>query len=228
MNQLWGSWRGLLLGSSLLLALTACSNQAADNQQKKDQSVKKNNVESARLHDSSVIPNYHGPKTQTTNVHGKTTSGMGMSVYSVIGSSHLHEGGISSHIRSRLASEGIEGVQAFVLNDTVILARAESHVSSNRYDEMQQKVLNQNYGLSGKGEPDQGVSGAKSVDGDSLTQAKEQVKKMFNEEIHILTVTNPQAPVIIDRIATKLHKSPKDSSIAKDITELLQMASNNK
>ncbi|KOR89169.1 hypothetical protein [Paenibacillus solani] len=227
MNQLWGSWKGLLLGSSLLLALTACSNQAADNQQQQQsQSVKKNNAESAHLHDSSVIPNYHGPKTQTTNVYGNTTSGMGMSVYSVIGSSNLHEGGISSHIRSRLASAGIEGVQAFVLNDTVILARTESHVSSNRYDEMQEKVLNQNYGLSGKGEPDQGVRGAKSADGDSLAQAKEQVKNMFNEEIHILTVTNPQAPVIIDRIATKLHNSPKDSSIAKDITELLQMASN--
>ncbi|MGG3308142.1 hypothetical protein ABER23_12005 [Paenibacillus lautus] len=226
MNQLWSKWRGPILGSALLLSLTACLNQN-DNQQNA-QSMEQRNADAVHLHSTDVIPSYHGPKTETTNVHGKTTSGMGMSVYSMIGSSSLHEGGVSSHVQSRLASSGIEGVKAFVLNDTIILARAESRVSSNQYDNMQQKVLSQTQGMSGKGEPNQGVIGAKSADNDNMSQAKEQVKSMFNEEVQILTVTNPQAPELIDRIASKLHGAPRDESIARDITKLLQMTSDKK
>lgn len=226
MNQLWSKWRGPILGSALLLSLTACLNQN-DNQQNA-QSMEQRNADAVHLHSTDVIPSYHGPKTETTNVHGKTTSGMGMSVYSMIGSSSLHEGGVSSHVQSRLASSGIEGVKAFVLNDTIILARAESRVSSNQYDNMQQKVLSQTQGMSGKGEPNVGVIGAKSADNDNMSQAKKQVKSMFNEEVQILTVTNPQAPELIDRIASKLHGAPRDESIARDITKLLQMASDKK
>ncbi|MFE0554953.1 hypothetical protein ACFW1P_03320 [Paenibacillus sp. NPDC058910] len=226
MNQLWSKWRGPILGSALLLSLTACLNQN-DNQQNA-QSMEQRNADAVHLHSTDVIPSYHGPKTETTNVHGKTTSGMGMSVYSMIGSSSLHEGGVSSHVQSRLASSGIEGVKAFVLNDTIILARAESRVSSNQYDNMQQKVLSQTQGMSGKGEPNQGVIGAKPADNDNMSQAKEQVKSMFNEEVQILTVTNPQAPELIDRIASKLHGAPRDESIARDITKLLQMTSDKK
>lgn len=227
MNQLWSRWKGPIMGSALLLSLTACLNQNDDNQQNA-QSVEQNNADAVHLHSTDVIPSYHGPKTETTNVHGNTTSGMGMSVYSMIGSSSLHEGGVSSHVQSRLAGLGIDGVKAFVLNDTIILARAESRVSSNHYDNMQQKVLSQTEGMSGKGEPDEGVSGAKNVDNDNMSQAKEQVKNMFNEEVQILTVTNPQAPALIDRIASKLHDAPRDESIARDITELLHMASDKK
>ncbi|MEC0201388.1 hypothetical protein P4H39_01950 [Paenibacillus lautus] len=227
MNQLWSRWKGPILGSALLLSLTACLNQTDDNQQN-TQSMDQRNADAVHLHSTDVIPSYHGPKTETTNVHGNTTSGMGMSVYSMIGSSSLHEGGVSSHVQSRLAGLGIDGVKAFVLNDTIVLARAESQVSSNHYDNMQQKVLSQTEGMSGKGEPDEGVSGAKIADNDNMSQAKEQVKSMFNEEVQILTVTNPQAPALIDRIASKLHDAPRDESIARDISELLRMASDKK
>ncbi|WP_433939739.1 hypothetical protein [Paenibacillus lautus] len=223
MKPFWSRWKGPLLGSVLLLSLTACLNQT-DNQQNA-QSTQPGNADTVHLHSADVIPSYHGPKTETTNVQGKTTSGMGMSVYSMIGSSSLHEGGVSSHVQSRLAGQGIDGVKAFVLNDTIVLARAESKVSSNHYDSMQKKVLSQTEGMSGKGEPNEGVMGVKAVDNDNMSQAKEQVKKMFNEEVQILTVTNPQAPALIDRIATKLHDSPRDESIARDISELLRMAS---
>ena len=114
MNQLWSRWKGPIMGSALLLSLTACLNQNDDNQQNA-QSLEQHNADAVHLHSTDVIPSYHGPKTETTNVHGNTTSGMGMSVYSMIGSSSLHEGGVSSHVQSRLAGLGIDGVKAFVL-----------------------------------------------------------------------------------------------------------------
>ncbi|WP_436756421.1 hypothetical protein, partial [Streptomyces sp. URMC 124] len=60
-------------------------------------------------------------------------------------------------------------------------------------------------GLSGKGEPDQGVTGKETSQTDNLSQAREEVRNMFNKHVQILTVTNPEAPGLIDRIASKLH-----------------------
>lgn len=221
MKNVWKTWQGLLVGAAAIIALSACANQS-DNQVQM-QSVTHGNTDAHQMHNIDTIPSYDGPKTQTTNQFGKTTSGMGMSVYSLIGSSSLHEGGITSHVQSRLAGKGIEGVKVFVLNDTVILARAKSVISSNHYDEMQMKVLSQAEGLSGKGEPNEGIVGDKKVDSDNLAEAEEQVKAMFGGNVQILAITNPQAPELIDRIASKLHTSPADSTIAKDISKLLQM-----
>lgn len=224
MNPFWSRCKAPILGSALLLALTACQNQT-DNQQntQKAQNVHPNATH--HVQDPDLIPSYHGMKTRTTNENGETTSEMGTTVYSLIGSSSLHEGGVSSHVQSRLAGLGIEGIKAFVVNDTIILAQAESTVSSNQYDDIQRKVLSQMDGLSGKGEPDPGVTGKDATEADNLSQAKEEVKNMFNKHVQILTVTNPQAPELIDRIASKLHDSPRDASIAGDITKLLQMTS---
>ena len=240
MNYLWDKSRTLLLVAALPLALTACANltdRNADNQP-----VPHSAAESHHQHNPDMIPSYHGPKTLTTNEHGKTTSGMGTSVYSLIGSSSLHEGGISSHVQSRLAGQGIEGVKAFVLNDTVILAREKPMVTANHYDKLQQKVLSPMENLSGKGvlsgsgnnvnknnnnADDESVnSGAESSD--NMEQAKEEVGKMFGGNVHILTVTNSQAFELMDRIVSKLHSSPSDSSIANDIAKLLRMTAKTK
>lgn len=177
------------------------------------------------LHDPGTIPSYGGEKTQTTNERGSVSSGMGMNIYSTIGSSGLHGGGISSHIQSRLDSDGIEGVRIFVIDDTVILAQMEDSVSANQLDDLQWKLLSPTKGMSGKGETIDGLRGTdKGQSQNSLEQAKRRINQMFNNDIQILTVTNPEALDLIDRITGKLRTSPTDPQIPQDISKLLNMA----
>jgi len=212
--------------AALSIALTAC----ASGQPNRDGHVQTKNlpgghVDSSQLHNPDEIPSYHGPKTQTTNEYGKTTSGMGTTVYSLIGSSSLHEGGVSSHVQSRLNSKGIENVSALVLGDTIFLARSGPGTSSGQYDAMQQKLLSQTEGLSGKGEPNQGIVGDTKDHGDNLAHAKKQVEAMFDGKAHIVTITNSAAPKLIERINSKLKDSHSDHTVAEDISRLLQMKS---
>jgi hypothetical protein len=176
------------------------------------------------LRDTGVIPSYYGPKTQTTNEYGNTVSGMGMSVYSMIGSSSLHEGGISSHIESRLRGQGIEGVKVLVLDDTVLLAREAPQITSNQYDELQQKVLSPYAGMSGRGTSTEGALGTRGKEDDNLQKAEEQVKAMFDGNVQIMTVSDPQAVQAIERIKSGLRSAPASDTLTSDLAALMKMA----
>jgi hypothetical protein len=226
-------WVTPVFGS--LLILSACSGH---------QGMKENEVGAAKLdyHDKSlntkgnghvhgnnpsvnVIPSIDRAKKKTTNHNNQTTSGLGTNVYSLIGSSSLHDGGISSHLESRLSGQGIPGIKVFVLDDTIILARAKPEVTSTKYDEMQNKVLKNTTGMSGKGNLD-GVDQTKANTDDNLEKAKEAMNKAFNGQVQILTVTNPKAMTLMDRIKTNI-KSSKISygQLSSDINTLIQMTS---
>jgi hypothetical protein len=171
----------------------------------------------------NVIPSIDRAKKKTTNQHKQTTSGIGTNVYSLIGSSSLHDGGISSHLESRLAGEGIAGIKVFVLDDTVILARAQPETTSTRYDEMQRKVLSNTSGVSGKGDLD-GVDQTKVNTDDNLDRAKELMGKAFNGQVQILTITDPKALPLIDGIKANIKSAtPTYSKLSSDINTLVKM-----
>lgn len=188
-----------------------------------DQSIKTRN-----MNDGLIIPSENGEKEQTTDEHGGTSHGTGTNVYSLIGSSGLNEGGISSHLESRLDGEGINGIKVFVLDDTVILARATPEVTSNQYDSMQQHVLN---GVDGMSRKDQNKkdpanmnnSAAQDVD-DNLDKAKSYMNKVFNGNVQTLTVTNPEAVVLIEKIKNNLKaESVPYDTVSQDIITLVKM-----
>lgn len=223
MKRNWKIWGTPLIG--VMLVLGACSAEG----------LHKNEADAADLHDNSlnekgnghvhgtnnpdVIPSVDRTKKHTT----KTTEGMGTNVYSLIGSSSLHDGGISSHLESRLAGEGINGVKVFVLDDTVILARSKPEGTSTSYDEMQNKVLKNTAGLSGKGNFD-GVDETGANTDDNLYQAKKLMNKAFDGHVQILTVTNPKAVTLIDRIKSTIKAdNPSYSRMTNDITTLIKM-----
>lgn len=227
MNYRWKNWQVLFYTAVLAIALTACARANPPQDQTHMQGLPNGHMNSSQLHNPDEIPSYHGPKTQTTNEYGKTTSGMGTTVYSLIGSSSLHEGGVTAHVQSRLSSKGIENIKVFVLGDTIFLARSESGTSSSQYDAMQQKVLSQTEGLSGKGEPDQGIVGDTKTHVDDLAQANKLVQTMFDGKVNIVSITNPNAPKLIEQITSKLRASASDHSVAEDISKLLQMKPEN-
>lgn len=175
------------------------------------------------MDDAGVIPSYHGPKTDTTNAGGRTTSGMGMSVYSMIGSSGLQEGGVSSHIESRIASQGIEDIDVFVLDDTVLLATAKRGISANQYDELQNKVLSHTEGLSGKGSMYEGTSVRTDATLDNLSKAKQQVEAMFDGQVKVMTAADAKAAELIRRIKSQLSGSAPSERIGEDISSLLEL-----
>ncbi|MDQ0200961.1 hypothetical protein [Neobacillus ginsengisoli] len=216
------------------LVLTACTGQ---------QSMQENQVGAANLdfHDKTVnqkgnshvhgqnasvnvIPSIDRTKKKTTNEKDTTTSGLGTNVYSLIGSSGLHDGGISSHLESRLSSQGIPGIKVFVLDDTIILARAQPQTTSTSYDEMQSKVLSNTSGASGKGDY-KGVNPNKlNNTEDNLDKAKALMSKAFNGQVQILTITNPQALPLIDGIKANIKSAtPSYSKLTSDINILVQM-----
>lgn len=231
MKRKWKIWLTPFFGA--LLVLTACSGQ---------QSMKDNEVDAANLdfhekslnnkgnghvhgdnHSVNVIPSIDRAKKKTTNQNNQTTAGIGTNVYSLIGSSSLHDGGISSHLESRLAGEGIPGIKVFVLDDTIILARAQAETTSTRYDEMQSKVLSNTSGLSGKGDLD-GVDQTKANTDDNLDKAKDLMSKAFNGQVQILTITNPKALPLIDGIKANIKSAtPSYSKISSDINTLVKM-----
>jgi hypothetical protein len=231
MNRKWQIWCTPFIGA--LFVLSACTSQ---------QGMKENEVGAAKLdfHDQSinkkgtghvhgqnnsvnVIPSVDRAKKKTTNQHNQTSSGLGTNVYSLIGSSSLHDGGISSHLESRLSGAGIPGIKVFVLDDTIILARAQSQTTSTRYDEMQSQVLSNTRGSSGKGELN-GIDRTKLNTDDNLDKAKTLMNKAFNGNVQILTITNPKAMPLIDGIKANIKSAkPSFTRLSSDINTLVQM-----
>ncbi|EKN69255.1 hypothetical protein BABA_11091 [Neobacillus bataviensis LMG 21833] len=232
-KQKWKIWGLPLIGA--FFVLSACSGQqgmkepkvgTAENLGYHDQSInqKGNGNVHGQTDSANVIPSVDRAKKKTTNRNNQTTSGVGTNVYSLIGSSSLHDGGISSHLESRLSGEGIPGIKVFVIDDTIILARAKQEVTSTSYDELQNKVLNNTAGASGKGDLD-GVDPAKLNTDDNLDKAKEVMGKAFNGQVQILTITNPQALPLIDGIKANIKSAtPNYSSLSSDILTLVKMS----
>ncbi|MFE8697598.1 hypothetical protein ACFYKT_14745 [Cytobacillus sp. FJAT-53684] len=231
-------WKNTLIISGFLF-LTACAGQenaidetvkAEGGQQHNthgvnETSVYDTSVSTRNINDGLIIPSENGEKRQTTDEHGGTSHGAGTNVYSLIGSSGLHDGGISSHLESRLGGEGINGIKVFVLDDTVILARATPEVTSTQYDSMQEHILN---GVDGMSRKDQNqadtVNIAADEEDDNLIKAKSYMNKVFNGNVQTLTVTNPAAIVLIEKIKNdiKADSVPYDE-VSKDIITLIKM-----
>ncbi|MFS0777167.1 hypothetical protein ABC255_14360 [Neobacillus sp. 3P2-tot-E-2] len=234
------NWKNAAIFSTALF-LSACSGQQNlldesvkaeesqhDNHGAHQTSVYDKSISTRNMNDGLVIPSENGEKRQTTDEHGGTSHGTGTNVYSMIGSSGLNDGGISSHLESRLGGEGINGVKVFVLDDTVILARATPEVTSNQYDSMQEHVLN---GVDGMSRKDQNKkdpanmnnTAAQDVD-DNLDKAKSYMNKVFNGNVQTLTVTNPEAVVLIEKIKNNLKaESVPYDTVSQDIITLVKM-----
>ena len=233
-------WKNTAIFSAALF-LSACSGQqnVLDESVKAEEgqhdthgthqtSVYDKSISTRNMNDGLVIPSENGEKRQTTDEHGGTSHGTGTNVYSMIGSSGLNDGGISSHLESRLGGEGINGVKVFVLDDTVILARATPEVTSNQYDSMQEHVLN---GVDGMSRKDQNKkdpanmnnTATQDVD-DNLDKAKSYMNKVFNGNVQTLTVTNPEAVVLIEKIKNNLKaESVPYDIVSQDIITLVKM-----
>jgi hypothetical protein len=231
------TWKNVTIMAGLLI-LTACAGQqntldenvnaeegqhGAHNNSVYDQSVKTRNI-----NDGLIIPSENGEKKQTTDEHGGVTHGTGTNVYSLIGSSGLHDGGISSHLESRLGGEGITGIKVFVLDDTVILARAKPDVTSTQYDSMQKQVLNGTEDISRSDidkEETANQNNTLTEDADdNLEKAKSYMNQVFNGNVQTLTVTNPEAVTLIEKIKNNLKADavPYDT-VSKDIITLVKM-----
>lgn len=216
-------WKSVVIAFVIGIAITlsACTNEEenainTNEPEEADINNVSNHATDSDLNDPSIIPSESGEKTETTNKKGNTYSGMGQDIYGSIGSSGIHEGGVSSFFESILEGVGITGVKVFVVDDSVILARKEKQTTSHQYDNMQDQVLSGSDGMSGKGEPD-GVEETKSHD--NLNQAKDKMNEMFNGDVKILTVTNPKAPSLIETI----KKNIKDSAYQSAADNLLTL-----
>lgn len=182
----------------------------------------------ASVRDPNLIPSENGMKTMTTNRHGSTTSGMGTTVYSMIGSSGLHSTGFSAHLESRLSGAGISDVRVFVFDDTVVLATAKKVSSAARYDEVQQKLLSSNEGLSGTGStPGKGLGGMTGTDTsshDNLALAAKQIESFMGGKVKVLTVESAKAVQTIEQIRTDASADKlSPARIAGKIQTLLQI-----
>ncbi|WP_139991096.1 hypothetical protein [Paenibacillus paridis] len=214
----------ILTVSAVVLALSGCASAAPNPPQTKALTKE----EAHMLHDPSVIPSENGIKHHTTNKNGQTTSGMGTSVYSTIGSSGLHSNGFSAHLESRLSGLGISDVRVFVFDDTVILATQKLTSSGSAYDSVQKKLLNQTEGMSAKGySPEDGLGGVSGKDTsshDNLSMAASQIKKLMGGDVKVLTVTGERAVKAIEKIRTDaLATNLSPDKIASDIRELLRL-----
>ncbi|MFP7298249.1 hypothetical protein [Neobacillus niacini] len=233
-------WKNAAIVSTAFF-LTACSGQQNmmdetvkaeegqhDTHGEHQTSVYDKSVTARNMNDGLIIPSENGEKTQTTDEHGGTSHGAGTNVYSLIGSSGLNDGGISSHLESRLGGEGINGIKVFVLDDTVILARAAPEVTSTQYDSMQEHILNGVDGMSRKDLNQKDLvntnnTASQDVD-DNLEKAKSYMNKVFNGNVQTLTVTNPAAVELIEKIKTNLKADsvPYDT-VSQDIITLVKM-----
>ncbi|OBZ11210.1 hypothetical protein [Bacillus sp. FJAT-26390] len=214
----------VLTSAALALALTGCATGTAPKPQTKAE-VKQ---QAHMLHDPNIIPSEGGPKLHTTNEHGKTTYGMGTSVYSMIGSSGLHANGFSAHLESRLSGIGIPDVRVFVFDDTVVLAAEKHAASASQYDSVQRKLLDQTEGLSGKGySPENGLGGISGTDKsshDNLAMAASQIKTFMGGDVKVLTVTGAKAVKLIEQIRTDaMAKNISPDKVANGIRELLRL-----
>ncbi|MGE8206557.1 hypothetical protein ACQKP0_18765 [Heyndrickxia sp. NPDC080065] len=218
----------------VLLFLSACTSQQGANSRQQGINTAKHpmnmstngqmNVSTTNDRSVDVIPSVDRTKKLTTNQHGNITSGLGSNVYSLIGSSSLHDGGISSHLESRLSGEGIPGIKVFVLDDTIILARAKHETTSTHYDNMQKEVLSGTKGSSNIGGKKTGVRNINTNVDDNLDHAKRIMKDAFDGHVQILTITNKRAPDLIDKIKSNLKdQTPSYSQLSNDINTLIQM-----
>jgi predicted DNA binding CopG/RHH family protein len=231
-------WKNAVIMSAAIF-LSACTGQQnmmddsvqaeEDQHGAHEKSVYDKSISARNMKDGLIIPSENGEKRQTTDEHGGTTHGTGTDVYSMIGSSGLNDGGISSHLESRLSGEGISGIKVFVIDDTVILARSTPEVTSNQYDSMQEHVLQGVDGMSrkdlNKKDADRMKNAAANQDvDDNLEKAKSFMSKVFNGNVQTLTVTNPKAVVLIEKIKTNLKADsvPYDT-VSKDIISLVKM-----
>lgn len=216
------TWIKIIFAIGLAILLSAC-NAEDDQDEAMDGTSNINNVSHhpTDVDDPSIIPSETGEKKETTNKHGTTNNGMGTDIYSSIGSSGIHEGGLSSYFGSILDGEGITGVEVFVIDDSVILARNEKQTTSHQYDQMQNDVLSGTDGMSGKGEP-KGVNDSQKASHDNLDQAKAQINKMFSGNVKILTVTDPKALDLIASIKENI-KSSSYQAASDNILSLFKM-----
>lgn len=228
-------WNGIVIALILgvLVVLSACTN----NQEPRAAEPNQPNTENTKsvydnppkddkdLANPLIIPSESGEKTETTNEYGTRYKGMGNNIYSTIGTSGVHEGGVSSYFESVLKGEGISGVKVFIVDDSVILARKKAETTSHEYDHMQKDVLSGTEGMMGKGEP-QGVKGSQNPNDktyDNLDQAQEMIDDMFNGNVKILTVTDPKAVDIINQIEDNIKGSAYQEA-TDDILKLLNMS----
>lgn len=214
----------VLTSAALALAFTGCANGTAPNTQTKSDQQQQAHM----LHDPSIIPSEGGQKLHTTNKHGKTTNGMGTSVYSMIGSSGLHASGFSAHLESRLSGIGIPDVRVFVFDDTVVLAAEKHTASASQYDNLQRKLLDHTEGLSGKGySPEDGLGGNSVTNEgshDNLAMAASQIKTFMGGDVKVLTVTGTKAVKVIEQIrADAMAKNISPDKVANGIRDLLRL-----
>ncbi|WP_138754944.1 hypothetical protein [Paenibacillus sinopodophylli] len=217
-------WHFLTIAAAVAASLSGCASEQPNTAHPNALSQQ----EARMLHDSSIIPSESGPKLHSTNEHGKTTNGMGTSVYSMIGSSSLHATGFSAHLESRLSGIGIPDVRVFVFDDTVVLATEKLTASGSKYDDVQQKVLNQTEGLSGKGySPDDGLGGMSGTDignYDNLSLAASHIKTFMGGDVKVLTVTGARAVKAIEKIrGDALAENMSPDKLASDMRELLRL-----
>ncbi|MFD1172673.1 hypothetical protein [Oceanobacillus picturae] len=210
---------------SLLIMMTTGLLAACTEGNNAEESTEQPNMEEVgysheNMNDPDIIPGVSRDKKDTTNNSGSTYSGMGQNLYSTIGTSGVHEGGVSSYFESILEGEGITGVKVFVVDDSVILARNKAENTSHEYDSMQRNLLSNTEGMSGKGEPDGAGNGAQ-ID-DNLSQAMKKMDEMFNGNVKVLTVTNPESADLIESIKEKIMDSSYEEA-SSDLLELLNM-----
>lgn len=216
------TWKKITLVFGVAIMLSACNTNQEGAVGDDGTNIDNVSHHPTDVDDPSVIPSETGDKTETTNKHDSTYNGMGNDIYGSIGSSGIYEGGLSSYFGSVLEGEGITGVEVFVVDDSVILARSKEQTTSHEYDDLQNDVLSGTEGMSGKGEP-QGVEDSpKKVSHDNLAQAKAQIKKMFNGNVKILTVTDPAALDLIKSIKENI-KSESYQTASNEILTLFQM-----
>lgn len=234
----------------LVLAMTACGNQP----KVQDQSETKSAEHAHELEGSTHIPGYNedtgrmeGSTAKANNADGNVSKSMGTSVYSLIGSSSLHDGGISAHLQSRLSSAGVEGIDVLVLDDTVILGRAEKKIVATDYDPMQHKVLNGTAGTSATGVAREGrpaeklpgaqdqatkMNGTKGTSGsanqassDNLEEARRQISSMFDGHVRILVTENPEAIKAMERFKKEMQASSRSiEKLSADMGLILKNA----
>jgi hypothetical protein len=219
----------ILIGAVTML--TACTQRSTGNQVKVQSVPVEHMSHTMDLDNPSLIPRIDGPKIRTTNEYGNTTYGLGSSVYSLIGSSGLHSNGFSSHLESRLSGDGVNGVQVFVFDDTVILAAESRYPTGSKYDPMQQKVLSDTGGMAAIGkEPnrDIGTKGAGNVTNDNLSEAEQRIRTIMGGNVKVLTTTGPRAVELIKRMRTNAVSSASSKAVADDFQKLLRMTSQSK
>ncbi|GED15133.1 hypothetical protein [Aneurinibacillus migulanus] len=254
MQRNWVS-TGVVVALALAI-LAGCNNQGNQNGNAAPPTANANVQEHVHPDSGKIqIPGYNedtgrmeGSTVKANNYEGNTSQNAGMSVYSTIGSSGLHEGGISAHLQSRLTGAGIEGIKVLVLDDAVILGREKKEIVSTSYDPMQNKVLNGTSGTSGTGtanmsrppetlppgkvggEQTNGTGGTSGTPGvpasDNLEAARGEIAEMFGNNVRILTVEQKDAVAAIDRIKKEMQAtSPSSKKLVKEISLLMKHAS---